>query len=117
MAYLLTCCSQAVTLLLPLCNVLVALNLKKEQWDYFMSPKSMFVMHILADMEPVFKKGLLKVLDSDDGLIINAYRINTEFHASLEGGVLKFPKLTSFLDNIEDDDNGNISVASEVAGN
>ena len=80
MAYLLTCCSQSVTLLIPLCDVLVTLDLKKEQRDYFMSPKSMFVMHILADLDPVFKKVLLKVLDTDDGLIITAYRINISAH-------------------------------------
>ena len=54
MMYLLTSCSQSVELLVPLCDVLVTLDLKKEQRDYFMSTKSMSIMHILANLEPVF---------------------------------------------------------------
>ena len=88
MAYLLICCKQSVNLLVPLCDVMTTLDLKKEQRDYFMSPRSMFVMHILADLDPIFKKELLKVLDGDDGLIINSYRINTDFHTHLASQVL-----------------------------
>ena len=36
-------------------------------------------MHILADLEPNFKKYFLKPLDTEDGLVIYLYRINTDF--------------------------------------
>ena len=38
MAYLLITCNQAVVLIVPLCNVLVSLNMKKKQGDSFVSP-------------------------------------------------------------------------------
>ena len=65
--------AQAVSLLVSLCNVLVSLDLK-EHCDYFLSPKSMSVMHALADLEPSFKKYFLKSLDGDDSNIIDTYR-------------------------------------------
>ena len=66
----------------------------------------------------MFKVGLLKILDTDDALIINTFRINTEFHKNLQSGAqVKFSKLTSFLDPLEEDANGNIVVTIQVAGN
>ena len=55
MSYLLSACAQAVSLLVPLCNVLVSLDLKEHR-DYFLSPKSMSVMHALADLDPFWKE-------------------------------------------------------------
>lgn len=39
----------------------------------------MFVMHILVELEPNFKKYFLKPLDIDDDLVIDIYHINTDF--------------------------------------
>ena len=33
-------------------------------------------MHILADLQPVFDKYLLKAVDKGDGIIINTFRSN-----------------------------------------
>ena len=33
-------------------------------------------MHILADLQIVFNKYLLKAVDKDDGIIINTFRFN-----------------------------------------
>ena len=99
MSYLLSACLQAVALLVPLRNVLVSLDLKKEQRVYFMSPKSMSIMHIPADLEPFFKKHLLKALDGDNGIIIDTFHINLEFVEKISNDV-QFPKLSKFLNNI-----------------
>ena len=72
-------------------------------------------MHILADLEEPFKKYFLRCLDTDNGVIIDIFRINLEFVSKLKE--LKFDKLNSFLDNIQMDDNGNLSVLVEVASN
>ena len=49
MAYLLTSCAQGVELLGSVRDVLVMLDVKKEQMDYFMSPESMIIMQIMLD--------------------------------------------------------------------
>ena len=80
MVYLLSACSQAVAVLVPVCNnVLILLDTKKEARDYFLSPQSMFVMPILADLDPNFMKYFLNPLNIDDGLVTDVYRINADF--------------------------------------
>ena len=116
MAYLLSACSLAIDVLVSICNVLVSLDLKKEQRDYFLSPKCMFIMHILADVAVPFKKTFLKCLDSDDGTIIDTFRINMEYINHLETAI-EFPKLKKFVENLQFDEYGNLSVHVTVQDN
>ena len=64
-SYSLSACYQAVGLLVPICNVLILLDVKKKAENYFLPPQSMFVMHILAYLKPNFEKYCLKLLDID----------------------------------------------------
>ena len=76
LSYLLDSCLKAVELFITLCDVLSTIGIKKEEIDYFLAPKHLFIMHILADLQPVFNKYLLKAVDKDDGIIINTFRLN-----------------------------------------
>ena len=38
-----------------------------------MSPKGMIILHLLADLESVFLKHFLKMLDKDNSLIMSVY--------------------------------------------
>ena len=83
MAYLLTAAAHSVKLLVPLCNVPVTLDVKKEQRNVFLMPKSTFVLHALADLEKPFQKQFLQKLDTDQSIAIDVYRINSTFARSL----------------------------------
>ena len=83
MAYLLSAAEKSVELLMPICSVLTTLDVKREQRDTFLSPKSMFVLHALADLEKPFQKHFLKAVDTDGLVIIDMYRINERFAESL----------------------------------
>ena len=83
MAYILTAAAHSVKLLVPLCNVLVTLDVKKEQRDIFLTPKSMFVLHARADLEKPFQKQFLQALDTDQSIGTDVYRINSTFANSL----------------------------------
>ena len=76
MSYLLTAAAQSVKLLVQVYDILASAGIKPEERDSFMSPKSMIVMHLLADLEAVFLKNYLRVLDEDSGLIIECYQVN-----------------------------------------
>ena len=78
-----SCCTYSVKLLAPVYNVLVILDVKKEQRDVFLTPKIMFVLHALADLEKPFQKQFLKALDTDQSIAIDVYRINSIFARSL----------------------------------
>ena len=79
----LTAAAHSVKLLLSLCNIQVTLDIKKEQHGIFLMPKSMFVLHVLADPEKPFHKQFLKSLDTDQSIAIDDYRINSTFARSL----------------------------------
>ena len=115
MSYLLSACAQSVDLLVPLTSVLVTFDIKKEQRDSFMSPKSMFITHILADLDLPFRKYFLRCLDGDNGIIIDTFRINLQFVDVLKDA--EFPKLTSFIDGLQMDEYGNLSVVVAVGLN
>ena len=72
-------------------------------------------MHILADLQPVFDKYLLKAVDKDGGIIINTFRLNKGLadHLSQE---FESTKLKSFVESLSVDDKGNI-VCSMNANN
>ena len=75
--------AHSVKLLLPLCNILVTLDVKKEQHGVFLMLKSMFVLHVLADPEKPFQKQFLKSLDTDQSIAIDVCRIISTFAKSL----------------------------------
>ena len=83
MTYLLTTAAHSAKLLVPLCNVLVTLDVKKEQRDVFLTPKSMFVLRAPTDLEKSFQKQFLKALDTNQSIAIDVYRINSTFARSL----------------------------------
>ena len=74
MLHLLDSCLKAVELFIPLCDVLTAIGIKKEEVDSFLAPVNLFIMHILAGLQPVFNKYILKAVDKDDGIIINTVK-------------------------------------------
>ena len=54
MMHLLIACRQAVENLVPICNVLVSADIKREERASIMSPKFMIMLHLLSDLEIVF---------------------------------------------------------------
>ena len=88
MAHLLTADVHSVKLLVPLCNVLISLEVKKEQRDVFLMPKSMFILHALAGLKKPFQKQFLKALNTDQFIDIDVYRINSTFAKSF-GTIIK----------------------------
>ena len=75
MTYLPTACLQAVHLQLSICDVMTSADLKTEERSSFMSPKSMIIMHVLADVRELCLKKFLRPLDGDNGLIIDCHQV------------------------------------------
>ena len=107
MSYLLDSCLKAVELFMPLCDVLTTIGIKKEETDSFLAPKNLFIVHVLADLQPVFNKYLLKAVGKDDGIIVNTFRLNKGLadHLSQE---FECTKLKSFVEGLSVDDKGNL---------
>ena len=77
MVYLLTAYLQAVHLVLPICDVMASADLKRGERLSFTSLISMIIMHVLADMEELFLKRFLQLLDGDKGSITECHLVCT----------------------------------------
>ena len=67
----------------------------------------MKIMHLLADLEPVFQWEFSKPLDHDNATIITAHQVaescTDEIHDHFQP-----KKIENFLNNLSEDNNGNI---------
>ena len=106
MSYLLSPCKLTVDNLIAICDVLISVDIKKEERVYILGPQSMIFLHILSCLESEFGKPYLRKLDTDDALISEAYytpitfsNLKSEFKATL---------LNKFLNGVEEDEHGNL---------
>ena len=65
MSYLIMASTNTFTLLPPLCDILVTVNVKDKEQNYFIPPKALCILLILADFKPIFLKDYFSV-DIDD---------------------------------------------------
>ena len=54
MANILTASERIVKILFPLSDVLTTTKIKPEESAYFLSPTCLILLHLMADLEPVF---------------------------------------------------------------
>ena len=106
MSNLLTCAVQTVKNLFPLCDVLVTCDIKVDDRDYFMSPKGLILVHLLADLEQVFVPQLLGKVDRDQSMMIEVFGASQKFLTRLDD--FQIPLTDSFVDGLRFDDFGNI---------
>ena len=115
MAYLLSACIQVVNMIVPFSDVLTTADIRVEERDTFLSPKSLCILHLLADLEPIFQKDYLKILDLDDSTIITAYETSMKFADKIKNK-FESKRFNTFLDGLYEDENGNIIAKCEVNG-
>ena len=107
-AYLLDSCLKAVELLVPIFDVLISAGVKMDETDSFLTPKDLFIMHILADLQPVFNKFLPKAVDKGDRVIIDAFQLNKGLADYLSQKEFECSKLKAFVQSLSVNDNGNV---------
>ena len=107
----LTCAVQTVKNLFPLCDVLATCDIKVDDRDYFMSPKGLILVHLLADLEQVFVPQLLRKVDRDQSLMIEVFGASQKFLTRLDD--FQTPLTDSFVDGLRFDDFGNILYEKE----
>ena len=84
MSYLLSPCKLTVDNLIVICDVLISVDIKKEERAYIMGLQSMIILHILGYLESEFGKSYLRKLDTDDVLISEAYYTSVKFSDNLK---------------------------------
>ena len=111
MSNLLTCAVQTVKNLFPLSDVLATCDIKVDDCDYFMSPKGLILVHLLADLEQVFVPRLLRKVNRDQSLMIEVFRASQKSLTRLDD--FQTPLTDSFVDGLRFDDFGNILYEKE----
>ena len=94
MMYILSACKLTVNNFLPI-YVLASADIKKDERSIKMPPQFMITLHLLADLECVFGKHYLRLLDGDHSLIIEAFNKSLQFAEKLEHFETRF--LDAFL--------------------
>ena len=115
MANILTASKRAVEILFPICDVLTTANIKAEQAAYFLSPTCMILLHLMADLEPIFVNKFLRKLDTNDATLFEVFG-HTENFVSLMKEI-NTPLLEKFLEGLKEDRNGNILCEKTFAEN
>ena len=87
-------------------------EIKKEEASYFLSPKCLGIMHLLADIEEVFMAKYLRRLDSDEAVIIYVINESANMKTALDN--LKSTAFDSFLDGIQENDAGNVCLSKTM---
>ena len=111
MANLLTASKRTSQILFPLCDLLSSTTIQKEHSSYFMSPTCMLLIHLMADLEPLFVGKYLRRLDPDASTIFEVFGCTEDFIATIKE--LQTPLLDKFVKGLTDDDNGNTIYKNE----
>ena len=109
MGYLLTSSKRSIDLLVPLADVLVSCEIKKELTAYFLSPKCLPIMHTLADVDEIFMKGFIRRLDTDKACIIDVFQESSKAISALN--TMDSKMFDSFFNGLSEDDMGHINLA------
>ena len=112
MLNLLTCATQSVVLIFPLCVVLSSCAIKEEERDYSMSPKSLIILHLLADLETEFVPKFLRRLDGDNTLIMEVFGASKKFLDGLDD--FKTPLTDNFIAGLSMSDVGDVVYEKET---
>ena len=113
MGNLLTSSKRTVDMLVPICDVLATCGIKKDEANYFLSPKCLAIMHLLSDIEVVFMAKFLRHLGTDNDVIIDAFNESDNMVTALDN--FKSLSFDSFINGINEDDNGNVCLSKTTS--
>ena len=101
-------CLKCSNIIVPFLDTLTTAKLRLEQSSYLLSPSSLYVLELLADLQKVFVSNYLRKLDKDeeDVLICEAYRI--AISASEQTKSCETKRADKFLESLKTDENQNI---------
>lgn len=102
MGNILTSSSRAVEILFPICDLLATANIKKEEAAYFLSPTSMILLHLMADLEKTFMVKFLRKLDMDQATVMEVYGQTENFVEKMEN--IETPLLDKFVSGIREEE-------------
>ena len=114
MGFLLVASKRAEEMLVPIFDVVNSCTIQQEHKSYFLSPKSLVIMHLLADIEPIFMAKYLKRVDGDKCTIIDSFHETENMVSELDK--LEPELFNSLLDGLEEDDAGNVNLRKVVDG-
>ena len=109
----LTSSKRCTELLVPLSDVLVSCDIKKEEAAYFLSPKCLGIMHVLADLEEVFMKRFIRRLEGDQSVVIDVYNESAKAITALDGIDMK--SFDAFIEGLSEDEHGNILLSTTTS--
>ena len=106
MGNLLTSSQRTVEILFPLCDVLTSCQIKEDESAYFMSPTCFTLLHLFADLEPIYMQNFLRRLDTSEATLFEVFGLTKKFVTSMKD--FKTPLLDQYLSGLREDAFGNV---------
>ena len=106
MGNIITSSKRTVEILFPLVDTLTSTNIKPEESAYFLTPTCQTLLHLMADLEPVFMQQFLRRLDTNDATLFEVFGLTEAFVDNMEK--FESPCLDKFISGLKTDDYGNI---------
>ena len=102
-------CLRCSTILVPLLDTIASAKLKPEQSAFLMSPNGLFVLQLLADLQPVLVRKYLKKVDKDENDVLICEAFNIASAAAQSTSSCLTPRTDEFLNRLSTDENNNIT--------
>ena len=117
MAHFLTACTVFDTNLPALYDSMSTLDIRVEEREQLFTAMSIYVLKVVASLEPVFMKTYLRASDKSNLLVSESYNIANKLAVDLQKDSLETKNADSFLESLHFDENGNLLSSVSVNEN
>ena len=90
-------------------------GIRADERDLLFRAENIFIVKVLADIQPNFEKGYLRKADKSSLLVSTVYNTAKSFASSITS--VKTPSADKFKDSLRLDENGNLLADTEIKDN
>ena len=108
MAGFMDACVLASEILIPFLDTLVAGNIRPDETKFIASPKGLYLIHLLADLQCIFTDSYLHRVGSDSVLLCETCSVAQKTVQTLLSEERKTPNTDALLEGLHSDRNQNI---------
>ena len=115
MGHFLKACKVFDDMLLAVYDTMYTKGIRVDERDLLFTAENIFIVKVLADIQPNFEKGYLRKADKSSLLVSTVYNTLKSFASSTAS--LQTPSADKFKDSLRLDENGNLLADTEVKNN
>ena len=92
-------CKQSCDIMISFVDTLIADGIRKAESPFLLRPNGLYLIHLFADIHPIFANKYFPKVDSDENLICEVHKIDKNI-SEVFAGDLHTPKADEVLDSM-----------------